>query len=350
MLPYSTDEDSLILRLRKKGLSYATISERLSEFGFKRTPKSVKNRYYRLINKEEDFEELFDDVDMAINGYQKVVTEIDPSFSLHKIRQPLFHEIDTPEDVIRIGISADYHMGSKKEKLEELKDFYAFAHEMGVKYMFIAGDITDGNGYVYRGQLYEIKYIAFDDRVNYAVAQLPYYSDMKQILIMGNHDLSDLQRIGADILKAIARERKDLIYLPTQKAIIDIKSENHRPFRIIMQHGRLGLTKVKGYRLQDYMQNSFDFVSGFDLFVLGHYHQIDVDLDFRGGIGVMPGSFQGITKYLERFKHPPAIGGLVLELRRYKDKTDIIFYYRRYKSDIRNFYVPMNHLDNFFTK
>lgn len=114
---------------------------------------------------------------------------------------------------IKFGIVSDTHLGSRKEMLNELHTFYAICKKSGVNTIFHCGDILDGNGRMYRGQLSEIHTYGAMAQAKYVVKNYPKVEGIKTYFINGNHDLSFYNENGIDIGEIIASKRQDMIYL-----------------------------------------------------------------------------------------------------------------------------------------
>lgn len=113
---------------------------------------------------------------------------------------------------IKIGLLSDTHLNSWHANEEALKQFYKDCEQAGVKQFWHAGDLQEGNGRLYRGQMSEIKNPGFDRVVKYCVENYP-KSNLETIIISGNHDDIWAKESGADIVKAVSLERPDLKYL-----------------------------------------------------------------------------------------------------------------------------------------
>ena len=73
----------------------------------------------------------------------------------------------------KFGIVSDTHLCSVEEKLSELHTFYAICKKVGVKTIFHAGDILEGSGRIYRGQLNEIHTYGAKRQSDYVIQNYP---------------------------------------------------------------------------------------------------------------------------------------------------------------------------------
>jgi len=116
------------------------------------------------------------------------------------------------DNVLRFGVVADSHLGSKKERLQELNSTYDRFQREGITTVFNAGDVTEGVG-VYRGQEYEVHKHGQDEQIDYAIKAYPKRDGITTYTISGNHDLRQTERGGIDPLIPISRQRKDIVYM-----------------------------------------------------------------------------------------------------------------------------------------
>jgi predicted phosphodiesterase len=115
----------------------------------------------------------------------------------------------------RIGIVSDTHFGSYFAEPQKLRSFYDRAHEMGVRQIFHAGDITDGTD-VYRDQKSDLRLVGFDAQAKEVIKNYPRRKEIETFVIMGNHDaLYKERKHGRDLMEEVSSERKDLKYVGT---------------------------------------------------------------------------------------------------------------------------------------
>ena len=121
-----------------------------------------------------------------------------------------YHDVDK---IIRIGIVSDTHMGSiffQKTYLQMAYDDFA---KEGITEVYHAGDISDGFYTNRPGSMYELYAIGFDHQVDDIVENYPKRDGITTYFISGNHDATHVMNGGANIGKAIASRRNDLVYL-----------------------------------------------------------------------------------------------------------------------------------------
>ena len=76
---------------------------------------------------------------------------------------------------------------------KELSDFYKKAWDEWVEAFIHCGDLVDGTGNVFKGQVYELENVGYDEQLKTAVNDYPYYWDIKNYVVWWNHDESFLK-------------------------------------------------------------------------------------------------------------------------------------------------------------
>ena len=113
----------------------------------------------------------------------------------------------------KIGIVSDTHIGSTCQQITLLHEAYKMMKAEGVRKVFHAGDMIEGNGKLFRGQVYEMFLHGADTMVDYTIKNYPKVKGMTTYVIGGSHDYSFYRDEGTDVLKAIAEKREDIKYL-----------------------------------------------------------------------------------------------------------------------------------------
>jgi predicted phosphodiesterase len=218
---------------------------------------------------------------------------------------------------IKFGIVSDTHLCSNYERLNELHTFYAICEKVGVSEIIHAGDIIDGNGKMYRGQLNEIHTYGVMRQVKYAVKNYPKIEGINTYFICGNHCLSFYNDNGIDIGKLIEEKREDMHYLGQYRATIQIG-------KAIMEvvHPAGGIAYALSYKSQKYAEQ---IPSGQkpNVLIFGHWHTSHY-FWYRNIHILNAGCFQGQTSYLARKGLNPAIGGWICTIKEGKQKRDKI--------------------------
>ena len=206
----------------------------------------------------------------------------------------------------KIGIVSDTHLGSKYCALKKLKEFYKILEDEGVDVIIHAGDLTDGNGRVYKGQLNEVYVYGFDDMLDYVVNEYP-ESSVKTMLISGNHDDSFLKSEGANIVKMICEQRDDLQYLGSIAARL---KDYDNDFLIEVVHSKGQTPYARSYKAQKQLEQ---MVEKPDLSIRGHL-QTSMFLPYLESNVFEAGCFQEQTPFLKRMGLYPQVGGWIVEI------------------------------------
>lgn len=294
---YNETIDRIIKTLREQGEAYHKIAEILNkEFGVYKSPDAIRKRYYKL---RETSNISSDDVPLDTTEDTSVITS---------------SKVTVDEDTLTIGIISDTHMGSKYFAKEALLDFYQTMQHYGVTHVFHAGDVLDGDGWLFRGQLYEITTIGVNNILDEVVNTYPTYDGLTQHMISGQHDHIFYKRYGYNILQHLAHYRSDIMYHGDFLSYITLQYKNIS-VRIVLQHGSNSLTVAHSYRLQKYIDIAQTVLpQPFDILVLGHYHSMIILPDYKHTFGIMPGCFQYSTNLFTEKGLVPTIGGIILRI------------------------------------
>jgi len=211
----------------------------------------------------------------------------------------------------KIGIVSCSHLGSKYELLTYLYEMYDRFSSEKVDCILHCGDLTDGDGKVYRGQRYEMFLQGFSEQRDYTVDLYPRIEGVTTYVIAGNHDDSFAKSAGIDICREICSVRDDITYLGRYGANILLNDEK---IKIHMHHGGGSGTKMISWRLQNYI----DGIEPGDkpqIYLLGHFHRAFGPLFYRNVLGFEVGCFQSKTPYAIRLGLPwrPSPGGWIIE-------------------------------------
>lgn len=206
------------------------------------------------------------------------------------------------------AIVSDTHLCSRHEKLNELHTFYAICEKVGIQTVFHAGDLSDGNGSMYRGQLSELTVYGVDRQAEYVIRNYPKFDGIKTYFITGNHDTSHYRDNGADIGKQISSGREDMVYLGQYSADFQLGKAKIR----IVHPDKAGSYAIS-YHPQKFAEQ---IASGHkpDILINGHRHT-SLYFFYRNIHIFEAGSFQGQTDYLLRKGINPAIGGWICEIK-----------------------------------
>src|SRR5574344_117761 len=169
-------------------------------------------------------------------------------------------------DRIELLLISDTHLASSYDRVDILKYLYNKADEKGVKYVLHSGDFTDGHNFSRPEHSFELKEQSYEGQIDYCVEKYPKF-DGKTIAIAGNHDFWWTKQAGSDIVKSIASQREDLLYLGPDVGDVKIGK-----LRIRLYHGAGGVAYSKSYKMQKYL-DSIPLEERPDILQTGHIHQ-----------------------------------------------------------------------------
>lgn len=205
---------------------------------------------YELINQGY----LYDIVDGNIVKLSKPQTTND----VYEVKSALEH--------LKLLLISDTHLCSKYDRVDILRYLYDRAEQEGVKYVLHSGDFTDGRSNRPE-QVYELKEASFEGQVEYCVDKYPKSDEITTFVISGNHDDWWYKSNGSDIVKAIARERDDIVYLGPDVADLKIGK-----LRCHLFHGKGSQAYAKSYKAQKYL-DAMRIEDRPHILQMGHVHQ-----------------------------------------------------------------------------
>ena len=144
------------------------------------------------------------------------------NFGHEQLINDLSYNIVDNSEQLRIMLISDTRFGSVYQQTTILNDMYLKAKDMGVKYVFLTGDVVEG---VYRGvkSIYNstLHKDGYKDQAEYVASCFPRVEGITTYFITGEHDLSFLRGTDKiDIGKLISNRRDDMIYLgPKRKKV-----------------------------------------------------------------------------------------------------------------------------------
>lgn len=231
--------------LINKKKSVAEISKELEV-----EPYIVYGLVYELINQGY----LYDIVDGNIVKLSKPQATND----VYEIKSALEH--------LKLLLISDTHLCSKYDRLDILRYLYDRAEQEGVKYVLHSGDFTDGRSNRPE-QVYELKEASFEGQVEYCVDKYPKSDEITTFVISGNHDDWWYKSNGSDIVKAIARDRDDIVYLGPDVADLKIGK-----LKVHLFHGKGSQAYAKSYKAQKYL-DAMKIEDRPHILQMGHVHQ-----------------------------------------------------------------------------
>jgi len=211
---------------------------------------------------------------------------------------------------LKFGLIADTHIWARECDLDWIKKFYEDAKNEWVEAIVHAGDLVDWC-WVYKGQKFEQTEVWYEDQLNKVIKEYPNIW-VPTYFIWGNHDLSYLSWMWADICRSIDLLREDLIYLGAYEAKLKLNW-----ITIELQHWGWWTSYSQDYKLLKYLDKIKSWDEP-DIYWLGHYHQAIHSLH-RGIHWYMPASFLKENLLAKRFGFPNVIGGWIIDIEKTKD-------------------------------
>lgn len=214
--------------------------------------------------------------------------------------------IITNTTVKKFGVISDTHCCSINEQPHILQCLYDIFDDEEVSAVFHAGDMTAGNGNVFKGQISELKIFGVDKQIDYICNSYP-MKNFPTFVISGNHDMDAYKNAGVDIVKSICDYRDDLQYVGKFGAWVNIEG-----LSTYLLHGDGGSPVARSYKPQKLIDG---FNSVADITIMGHWHVFEHLPVYRGTVCILPGCTESQTDYLRRKGLAPNIGGAILTVK-----------------------------------
>ena len=240
--------------------------------------KEVLNKLKYLINKKKSFSKICEELeleDYEIIGLVNLLKEdgmlVDyVNGEIIKLKQPPkqndVYEVPAYSENLKLCLISDTHLCSKYDRLDILNYIYEKAYKNDIKHILHSGDFTDGRSH--RAEhIYELKELSYEGQVDYCIEKYPKQYGIYTYVISGNHDNWWYKSNGSEIVKAIAKQREDIIYLGSECA--DLKLGN---IAIRLYHGKGGSAYALSYKLQKYL-DKIPVNERPQILQTGHIHQ-----------------------------------------------------------------------------
>ncbi|MFA5758495.1 MAG: metallophosphoesterase [Clostridia bacterium] len=361
---YSAEEDKKILQLKSQGYTYEEIAKFMGK-----TKEAVRKRYYRIMNtvnanktkgkyknKEEHVLDILQkNINVSLEELKdliEVTNMADVLITLYSLMSDgyditihsdwVFYEsantinkynfIRGDEGKLKVALTGDWHLGSKKQQITRLQEFLQFAYDNGVRNVVHSGDVNDGTR-VFKGHGEEVFLHTVDEQVDYAKEVIPRYDGLHYYVISGNHDHDNT---GVNGVRTLANYRDDITYLGKYGAYLTLNGVT-----IYLHHGLGGRAYAMSYKLQKFVEQlPVEYTP--DIIAQAHYHYLFY-APIRGVESFEVGSFQGLTAFAARMGRVYSeIAGWVVEIEKTKDSVTMIPLDRRYK-EINHDYPYMHH-------
>ena len=237
--------------------------------------------------------------------------------------------------ILSFGLISDTHINSKYTQLTYLNKFYEICSQRGVKDIYHAGDIDEGEQ-MRTGHQYDCYTQGADDHINEIVTNYPRLDGITTHFITGNHDSSIYKRCGVDIGEIISMKRKDMKYLGRDCARIEIT-----PNCILeLRHPWDGTAYALSYKPQK-MIDAMEADSKPNILAIGHYHKLEY-LFYRNVHCFQAGCFQTQTPFTRGKGISVHLGGWIITIevdkRGYIQRIvpEMIPFYKGINSDYKN--------------
>lgn len=237
--------------------------------------------------------------------------------------------------IISFGLISDTHINSKYTQLTYLQNFYEICSRRGIKDIYHAGDIDEGEQ-MRTGHQYDCYTQGADDHVSEIVKNYPCFDELTTHFITGNHDASIYKRCGVDIGEIISMKRNDMRYLGRDCARIEIT-----PNCILeLRHPWDGTAYALSYKPQK-MIEGMEADSKPNILAIGHYHKLEY-LFYRNVHCFQAGCFQTQTPFTRGKGISVHLGGWIITVE--VDKKghvqrivpEMIPFYKGINSDYKN--------------
>lgn len=166
-------------------------------------------------------------------------------------------------------VISDSHLCSIYEQLSFVNFLYDEAYKRGIDTIYHCGDIVDGYYKTRPEQIIALHSITFDQQSDYVIKNYPKRDGITTYFITGNHDETHIKNGGADIGRAIARSRPDMVYLGLGHAKVFLSPNCW----ISLLHPLDGSSYALSYSTQKYI----DSLSGGEkpnMLFVGHHHKL----------------------------------------------------------------------------
>ena len=221
--------------------------------------KEVINKLKYLIKKKKSHSQICEELelkDYEVIGLVKLLNEdgflVDyVDGEIVKLKTPPkindVYEVPAYSENLKLCLISDTHLCSKYDRLDILNYIYEKAYKNNVKHILHSGDFTDGRSNRPE-HIYELKELSYNGQVDYCVEKYPKQYGIYTYAIGGNHDAWWYKSTGSEIIKSIAKQRDDIIYLGPDCA--DLKLGK---IKVRLYHGKGGNAYAKSYKLQKYL-------------------------------------------------------------------------------------------------
>lgn len=239
--------------------------------------KQLCDKIYYMAKKKKSFDKICEDLKLKDYEVAGLITLMNQQgYNIEYIngevlvmkapqRKQDVYELPYNLEHLKLLLISDTHLASKYDRLDILRYLYSKAEDKGVKHILHSGDFTDGRS-SRPEQVYELREPSYEGQVQYCVDKYPTFSG-RTYAIQGNHDDWWYKSAGSEILKSIAQQRDDIVYLGADVADMMIGKLKIRLF-----HGSGGSAYARSYKMQKYL-DSIPLQERPHILQTGHIHQ-----------------------------------------------------------------------------
>jgi predicted phosphodiesterase len=222
--------------------------------------------------------------------------------------EPAVHEVNWKGNrIVRFGLIGDTHINNKFAQISLLHDIYDHFEHEGIKHVYHAGDIDDGEQ-MRAGHQYECYTQGADAHRDEIVRIYPRRDNITTHFITGNHDASLMRRAGYNIGTDIAKERDDMEYLGADCAIVMLTPN----CSLELRHPWDGTAYALSYKPQKLIE-SLSGGEKTNILAIGHYHKIEY-LFYRNVHCFQTGTLCAQTPYMKGKAIAAHMGGWIVTI------------------------------------
>ena len=176
------------------------------------------------------------------------------NYGHEKLVDDLSYEIVDNSINTKIMLISDTRLGSIYEQITILNDLYEKSKSVGVKYVFLTGDVVEGiySGAksIYNSTLHCNGYV---DQAEHVAKMFPRVDGITTYFLTGEHDLSFLKTDNKiDIGEVISQKREDMKYLGPRRRKVNFITDNKKSgvVSLYLQHATGSVPYTVSYKPQ----------------------------------------------------------------------------------------------------
>lgn len=244
-------------------------------------------------------------------------------------------------DKIRIGFTADNHLGSTYERLDLLNLLYDIFADEGISTVYQGGNWIEGES---RFNTPYIHKHGMSDQIDYCVQEWPYREGVETHYVAGeDHEGWYVKREGVNIGEYLQMRREesgknDMKYIGFIEADINLNENGDAKqswLRVVHTGG--GSAYAISYTPQKLVE-SYQGGEKPRVLMIGHLHKLGC-FEPRGVITVLMGSTKEQDPWMRKLKISSELGAGILELRRAPDGTINRYKYEPITVFDKGFYI-----------